>query len=1140
MIAQTYHLITWTPDTAANTDNVVGILHGDLNTRDTISKAYNMLTAERKAQWERISDTRLAQWEQDTTTARVFCPQTGETFVYVGWIEAPGETPAEPEPYEPGVFGGAHPGDDEDTEDAPAFVPAPSPMLAKAIAENRKRQAARKHRNSPAAAIARAEAAWDAEDAETEAERRMAEMAANVTLTDLRNLHAIHPDHARDHARHIIDTTDVSGPMTPEIRPALIARHAQIETARAWLDASPAPEPPAPTATTRKPLRESSFFAYQLLAGSCSNFHTDYAFKLATLIMRDLHGNAWGNDAAYRAEHERMQNTMLVIVESGDYATWQAILNAIACDTMPDALMPEPTPPAADCCASIPVKMRRQDDGNWIVWASDRRIVDIEPNGPAFDVWAKADMLTGERAVIFTGKSISAVSAWLTETFQLDIENLTPEPTPPAADVMAEIVDYARDMSGVYDRTGYPACVDCGRTDTRTVNVKYGDEKRRCLATCAPAYAKQYQAERNAKKQAEYASIPAIGGGSHEAATISPVNTDLAILRVKYDEMRATWARHGVTPARQDVAELIGNLVSRAILSDAAIDHIDTLTDAVMIDPSATIPAIGGDDDDPGDTLTTDAPMPHGPFFPFDLDGMYDRRDDLDARRRAGDISAIAHFLAVSEVEYALDLIRRFTDDAIIDAANAADPYANIPAIGGGAHTAADLQPRTRATSQKRDNQRAERAAINDRYHAHAEQHAPDVAAILADFGFTVISEKLSGETPVTIWQDTNPATHPTVEAEHIAHATIKQTPYSLRIYNGQPARLPRHGDAELINRVEHGWCACGDARGYAAGLADAILRLIEVPDPYMQALDAMEAREAEQSAPLPRPSAADLAEMYGSVDLDLTARLLQAGERDAYTIAAPGHDGRPVIIAEVEHHDVSDNLPELVLHGGQPSMSGPWQAPAISGGSQDAETCAECGNALRPYEQGAGHGTCFACQSARAHALDCQHDAEPARFCSQCGHDRTPNAPQPTDTGTSHDVLPLTQKYTRKALEKKCAEASAILGKHVEVVQEPVSKRYAVTEDLPERMRNNPGEWLRERDCNTIRYWIEHLDASIRKHRACISATDFGYQLVGDENKDPFPWAVVALPSGQIIQRYSHRAVADQHADRLRIERSR
>jgi len=215
---------------------------------------------------------------------------------------------------------------------------------------------------------------------------------------------------------------------------------------------------------------------------------------------------------------------------------------------------------------------------------------------------------------------------------------------------------------------------------------------------------------------------------------------------------------------------------------------------------------------------------------------------------------------------------------------------------------------------------------------------------------------------------------------------------------------------------------------------------LIEVPDPYMQALDAMEAREAEQSAPLPRPSAADLAEMYGSVDLDLTARLLQAGERDAYTIAAPGHDGRPVIIAEVEHHDI----PNPILIGGQPSMSGPWQVPAISGGSQENDTMTVSNHPIRFQvyrlkEDGDTLDTKIAGKietrdEARAIAQEysdanncdtwvyehrlmqdissevihpCQHDADepPARFCSQCGHDASPDAPQPTDTGTSHDV---------------------------------------------------------------------------------------------------------------------------------------
>lgn len=79
----------------------------------------------------------------------------------------------------------------------------------------------------------------------------------------------------------------------------------------------------------------------------------------------------------------------------------------------------------------------------------------------------------------------------------------------------------------------------------------------------------------------------------------------------------------------------------------------------------------------------------------------------------------------------------------------------------------------------------------------------------------------------------------------------------------------------------------------------------------------------------------------------------------------------------------------------------------------------------------------------------------------------------------------PTSKTYTRRDLERKCAEASAVLNKHVEIVQEPISKRYAVTYDLPAHLRDNPGEWLRERDCNTVRYWIEHLDAEITRARA-------------------------------------------------------
>jgi hypothetical protein len=49
-----------------------------------------------------------------------------------------------------------------------------------------------------------------------------------------------------------------------------------------------------------------------------------------------------------------------------------------------------------------------------------------------------------------------------------------------------------------------------------------------------------------------------------------------------------------------------------------------------------------------------------------------------------------------------------------------------------------------------------------------------------------------------------------------------------------------------------------------------------------------------------------------------------------------------------------------------------------------------------------------------------------------------------------------------------------------------------------------------------------------------------YGIKLVADEQTDLFPWAVVGLNTGTIIQRYNLRAVADRTADNLNIERYR
>jgi len=46
---------------------------------------------------------------------------------------------------------------------------------------------------------------------------------------------------------------------------------------------------------------------------------------------------------------------------------------------------------------------------------------------------------------------------------------------------------------------------------------------------------------------------------------------------------------------------------------------------------------------------------------------------------------------------------------------------------------------------------------------------------------------------------------------------------------------------------------------------------------------------------------------------------------------------------------------------------------------------------------------------------------------------------------------------------------------------------------------------------------------------------SDWGCKLIGDENTDTFPWATVN-PEGEVIGRYSHRSMADQRADRERM----
>jgi hypothetical protein len=43
-----------------------------------------------------------------------------------------------------------------------------------------------------------------------------------------------------------------------------------------------------------------------------------------------------------------------------------------------------------------------------------------------------------------------------------------------------------------------------------------------------------------------------------------------------------------------------------------------------------------------------------------------------------------------------------------------------------------------------------------------------------------------------------------------------------------------------------------------------------------------------------------------------------------------------------------------------------------------------------------------------------------------------------------------------------------------------------------------------------------------------------FALRLTGDEDHDMFPWSVIDTVSGGTVNSFSHRAVADQVADRL------
>lgn len=133
--------------------------------------------------------------------------------------------------------------------------------------------------------------------------------------------------------------------------------------------------------------------------------------------------------------------------------------------------------------------------------------------------------------------------------------------------------------------------------------------------------------------------------------------------------------------------------------------------------------------------------------------------------------------------------------------------------------TPAPMPTRNRATSQKRDNQRAERALQREQYHNAAGEQSATMSAVIADAGFTAAEERDCSGTPVTIWHDAT------------GLATIKQTPYSVRVYNGRPARMGKRADAGFTYRVAWGWQPSGTGTGEAAGVAALIEASIDIDD---------------------------------------------------------------------------------------------------------------------------------------------------------------------------------------------------------------------------------------------------------------------------------------------------------------------
>lgn len=168
----------------------------------------------------------------------------------------------------------------------------------------------------------------------------------------------------------------------------------------------------------------------------------------------------------------------------------------------------------------------------------------------------------------------------------------------------------------------------------------------------------------------------------------------------------------------------------------------------------------------------------------------------------------------------------KFCQAKRFDGKDACDPcaaYYNYNPATGRTITKKAKNP-NRATSQAKDNERAERAMQRETYKTNAQSDVASVNAALDLAGFTPAESRdvptgTLDETTVTIWHDAD------------GMATIKQTPYTIRIYNGRPARMGKTAPASFVRRMACGWSRdyakfSGDA-GYADGIASFLASLI-------------------------------------------------------------------------------------------------------------------------------------------------------------------------------------------------------------------------------------------------------------------------------------------------------------------------